>query len=105
MAARYGGEEFAIILPDTALRQATTVADHIRRTVMGREIIRRSTGETLGRVTVSIGVACWRPLDSPTSLVERADTCLYAAKRAGRNRVVSEDEPGVGGNDGDLQVA
>jgi diguanylate cyclase len=93
VAARYGGEEFAIILPDTALRQATTLADHIRRSVMGRELVKRSTGENLGRVTISIGIAAWRPGDTAQTLIERADTCLYAAKRGGRNRAISETDP------------
>src|SRR5262249_49638204 len=56
IAARYGGEEFAIILPKTGLRQALTVADHIRRGVVSKELIKRSTGENLGRVTISVGV-------------------------------------------------
>ena len=57
IAARYGGEEFAVILPATVLRAALTVADHVRRAVMTKELMKRSTGEHLGRVTVSIGVA------------------------------------------------
>ncbi len=56
IAARYGGEEFVIALPNTALRSAITVADHIRRAVMTKELMKRSTGERLGRVTISIGV-------------------------------------------------
>ena len=51
IAARYGGEEFAVVLPNTALRSALTVADHIRRAVMTKELMKRSTGEHLGRVT------------------------------------------------------
>lgn len=89
-AARYGGEEFAVILPDTTVPQGTRVADHIRRTVMTKELMRLSTNESLGRVTVSIGVAGWRPGETAQSLIERADACLYAAKRAGRNRVVAD---------------
>ena len=57
IAARYGGEEFAVVLPNTVLRSAITVADHIRRAVMTKELMKRSTGEHLGRVTISIGVA------------------------------------------------
>ena len=53
--ARYGGEEFAVVLPSTALKQALAVADHIRRAVMAKELKKKSTGEILGRVTVSIG--------------------------------------------------
>jgi diguanylate cyclase len=93
IAARYGGEEFVIALPDTALRPATTVADQIRRAIMAKELMKRSNGERLGRVTVSIGVAVLRADDTPHSLIERADNCLYAAKRNGRNRVVCESDP------------
>lgn len=92
LAARYGGEEFVVVLPRTHLRQALSVAEHIRRTVMGKELMKRSTGESLGRVTISLGVAQWRRGESPQSLIERADTCLYAAKRGGRNRVVGEPD-------------
>ena len=72
---------------------AATVADHIRPAVMTKELMKRSTGEHLGRVTISIGVAALRPGDTPQSLIERADICLYAAKRSGRNRVISEADP------------
>jgi diguanylate cyclase len=95
IAARYGGEEFAVILPNTVLRSAVTVADHIRRAVMSKELMKRSTGEHLGRVTISIGVATLRKGDTAQSLIGRADTCLYAAKRAGRNRVICEADPEV----------
>ncbi len=95
IAARYGGEEFAVVLPNTVLRSAITVADHIRRAVMGKELMKRSTGEHLGRVTISIGVAALRPDDTQQSLIERADSCLYAAKRSGRNRVISDADPEI----------
>jgi diguanylate cyclase len=97
-AARYGGEEFGIILPNTVLRSAITVADHIRRAVMTKELMKRSTGEHLGRVTISIGVATWHKNDTVQSLIERTDTCLYAAKRHGRNRVMCETDPEVAAN-------
>lgn len=95
LAARYGGEEFAVILPGTTTRSAITVADHIRRAVMGRELVKKSTGEQIGRVTISIGVATLKPGDSIASLIERADNCLYAAKKHGRNRVICETDPEV----------
>jgi diguanylate cyclase len=95
IAARYGGEEFAIILPSTTLRAALTVADHVRRAVMTKELMKRSTGEHLGRVTISVGVATLRNGETPQSLIERADNCLYAAKRCGRNRVMCETDPEV----------
>ena len=95
IAARYGGEEFAIVLPGTTMRAALTVADHIRRAVMTKELMKRSTGEHLGRVTVSIGVAVLQKGETAQSLIERADGCLYAAKRCGRNRVMCEADPEV----------
>jgi diguanylate cyclase len=93
ITARYGGEEFAVVLPNTALRQALTVADHIRRAVMSKELKKKSTGEILGRVTISVGVSMLKPGDDTDSLIERADACLYAAKRNGRNRVICEADP------------
>jgi len=93
ITARYGGEEFAVVLPNTAIRQALTVADHIRRAVMAKELKKKSTGEILGRVTISVGVSMLRPDDDTDSLIERADACLYIAKRNGRNRVVCEVDP------------
>jgi diguanylate cyclase len=96
-AARYGGEEFAIVLPNTVLRSTITVADHIRRAVMTKELMKRSTGEHLGRVTISIGVATLHKGDTVQSLIERTDACLYAAKRHGRNRVICETDPEVAG--------
>ena len=93
ITARYGGEEFAVVLPNTALRQALTVADHIRRAVMSKELKKKSTGEILGRVTISVGVSMLKPGDDTDLLIERADACLYAAKRNGRNRVICEADP------------
>ncbi|NPU64181.1 GGDEF domain-containing protein [Bradyrhizobium sp. 83012] len=93
IAARYGGEEFAVVLPNTSLRQALTVADQIRRAVTAKELKKKSTGEILGRVTISVGVSMLRAGDDTDALIERADACLYAAKRGGRNKVVCESDP------------
>lgn len=93
ITARYGGEEFAVVLPNTGLRQALTVADHIRRAIMAKELKKKSTGEILGRVTISVGVSMLKAGDDTDSLIERADACLYAAKRNGRNRVICEVDP------------
>jgi diguanylate cyclase len=95
IAARYGGEEFVVVLPNTALPSAAILADHIRNAVMNKELKKRSTGENLGRITISIGVAMFRPGDTPQALIERADSCMYAAKRSGRNCVISEGDPEV----------
>jgi diguanylate cyclase len=93
IAARYGGEEFVIALPNTSLQSANTVAEHIRRAVMTKELVKRSTGENLGRVTLSLGAAVLHAQDTVQTLIERADKCLYAAKRNGRNRVICETDP------------
>lgn len=91
--ARFGGEEFALILPGADESAALARAEAIRRNVMNRELLRRSSGESLGRVTVSLGIAQWRMEDSVRSLLQRADLCLYRAKQAGRNRTVSDWDP------------
>jgi diguanylate cyclase len=93
IAARYGGEEFAVVLPNTPLRQALTVADQIRCAITAKELKKKSTGEILGRVTISVGVSMLRAGDDTDALIERADACLYAAKRGGRNKVVCENDP------------
>jgi diguanylate cyclase len=92
-AARFGGEEFAVILPGCDLRGASSVAEQIRKAVMQRELVKRSTGENLGRVTVSLGVAALRNDDTPERVIERCDQAMYAAKRSGRNKVVVEGDP------------
>lgn len=91
-AARYGGEEFALILPATSLENARIVADQIRRTVEAKSIVKRSTGESLGSITMSLGVASYRQGENIMDTLRRADSCLYAAKRGGRNQVVTEDD-------------
>lgn len=94
LVARYGGEEFAAILPHTGLDGAKAVAENIRKAVHAKQLLKRSTNENLGRLTISIGVAQWRSGEDASRLIERADECLYGAKRAGRNRVIAENDPG-----------
>ena len=90
--ARFGGEEFGVILPETTLDAARATAEKIRENVMSRELVKRSTGESLGKVTVSLGVAAFRDGDNAVSLLERADQCMFVAKRAGRNRTTTDAE-------------
>ena len=97
VAARLGGEEFAILLPQTSLSGATAVAEQIRGTVAQGRICRPDGNESIGQVTLSVGVAIARPGDTLEALLERADAAMYAAKRAGRNRVsVAGDSTGSG---------
>lgn len=88
--ARYGGEEFAIILPGTSLSNAVMLANRIRGAVESRRLKKRRTDEDLGLITLSMGAAFLSWNDTIESLIERADNCLYAAKKAGRNRVIDE---------------
>jgi len=87
--ARYGGEEFAMILPNTVMADAIKLSNQIRETVKARELVKKSTGESLGRVTMSLGVAQFEMGDSPATMIARADAALYEAKEQGRNCVVA----------------
>ncbi|GAB4261093.1 MAG: hypothetical protein Kow0092_10380 [Deferrisomatales bacterium] len=82
--ARYGGEEFAVILPNTDGAQALLAGRKICSAIAEAPV---ETAAGPLSVTVSVGVACVRPGDTPESLFERADRALYRAKEAGRNRV------------------
>jgi len=92
LAARYGGEELIAILRGANLDTCRAVAERIRSHISDARLIRRSTGEEISSITVSMGVAQYRPGESPEALVERCDRALYQAKRSGRNRTVSENE-------------
>jgi diguanylate cyclase len=92
LAARFGGEELVGVLPGADVKVARSVAERIRNAIAHRQVTRRSTGEVLTGVTASIGVAQFAPGETLTSLFERCDRALYAAKHAGRNRTVSELE-------------
>jgi diguanylate cyclase (GGDEF)-like protein len=85
VAFRYGGEEFLLLVPDTDLTVAIAVAERVR--IATEEV------DDLPPFTVSGGVALWDPMDGrdPQPLLRRADTALYLAKRAGRNRIVADE--------------
>ncbi len=84
--ARYGGEEFAIMLPETELSGAVTLAETLREKVAEHRFAFQ--GESIS-VTVSLGCASVEPDDTATALIARADEKLYDAKRGGRDRVCS----------------
>lgn len=90
--ARYGGEEFAVILPHTRLDAAVQAANVIRRHVSTKKVVNRRTGATLGQITLSIGVAEYRPGEPASELVHRSDEALYLAKSTGRDKVAAEDQ-------------
>jgi diguanylate cyclase (GGDEF)-like protein len=84
LVARFGGEEFAVLLPQATHDEAVQTAEKLRAAVQG---LRFSVQGRMVNVTVSIGVAAHEGLNTPEALIGAADTALYAAKRAGRNRV------------------
>ena len=94
LVARYGGEEFILLLVETDAEEALVIAQRLREAVEGHPI--RAYDETVQQ-TVSLGIATF-PHDGETleELMQRTDEALYAAKRAGRNRVVRWKREGGG---------
>jgi diguanylate cyclase (GGDEF)-like protein len=92
---RYGGEEFLIVLPGCDATASLALAERLRRSVAAEP---EQDGADVIPVTLSLGVAAWERELSARELLSRADQRLYAAKRAGRNRVVGAgDEAGTDG--------
>lgn len=84
LIARFGGEEFAVLLAETKIDAAVLTAERLREAVQNLHF--SVQGQQVS-VTISIGIAMLHGLDTPDSFVGAADTALYAAKHAGRNRV------------------
>ncbi|OHC74691.1 MAG: PleD family two-component system response regulator [Rhodospirillales bacterium RIFCSPLOWO2_12_FULL_58_28] len=90
MAARYGGEEFVVVMPDTSIDTAFTVAERLRETI-AESAFETKSEKGAANITVSIGISETRDRTcTPKGLLERADQALYKAKEQGRNRVVME---------------
>ncbi|SFD33631.1 diguanylate cyclase [Thiohalospira halophila DSM 15071] len=89
--ARYGGEEFVILMPDTPLADATDLAEELRRSVAALQFVYR--GERVP-ITISGGLTALATGDTAEAAFQRADTVLYRAKEAGRDRVLVADPPG-----------
>lgn len=94
LVARYGGEEFAIILLNTSLDNAKRVAESIRAEIASKRIQRKDSRESIGKITMSFGVARYFPSEGAESFLQRADRALYMSKRKGRN-VVTEAPPPI----------
>jgi diguanylate cyclase (GGDEF)-like protein/PAS domain S-box-containing protein len=92
IVCRFGGEEFVIILPTADLNASHARAERIRSKL--RELTVLHQGQSLGMITVSVGVAALPEHGtSPKELLDVADAALYRAKREGRDRVVVADRP------------
>jgi diguanylate cyclase (GGDEF)-like protein/PAS domain S-box-containing protein len=81
---RIGGEEFAVCMPAVALQDAKALAERLRCAVAGTAFC---TPVGPVNVTVSLGVSCYNQGDTVATLMERADSAMYVAKRSGRNSV------------------
>jgi two-component system cell cycle response regulator len=88
LVARFGGEEFVVVMPETDLAIAASVAERVRAAVAREPFALRGIGEKL-LVTISVGVAAAGDQDDRDKLLKRADDALYAAKTRGRNCVVT----------------
>jgi diguanylate cyclase (GGDEF)-like protein len=81
-----GGEEFLLLLPNGSIATGAEVAERLRTVIEAAEL------DTVGHITISLGVALWRAGESISDTLERSDRLLYQAKAQGRNRVVTEKE-------------
>lgn len=89
LPCRLGGEEFVVVMPDTSLEDALSIAERIRRDV-GSTPFRVMDGQVQIDVTTSVGVAVSQgPDDTPDALIKRADQGVYEAKSRGRDRVIA----------------
>ena len=88
IASRFGGEEFALLLPSTSVEEARILAERIRHSVASKRIMKRATKETIGQVTISIGIALYDTRQDPADLFQAADKNLYEAKAGGKNQTV-----------------
>ncbi|WP_417832005.1 GGDEF domain-containing protein [Terasakiella sp.] len=89
-AARYGGDEFSVILPRTNLENAQRLAEHICKRVSSKNVVNRSTGERLGKITMSVGVALFEYGEPVSQLLVRADRTLQEAMKNGYNQVLTQ---------------
>lgn len=89
---RFGGEEFLVLFDGIMARRAAMRIDEIRDELSGRHLVSKTTGEPLGTVTFSAGIAQLQAGEGEGDMLRRADEALYAAKNAGRNRVLIAGE-------------
>jgi diguanylate cyclase len=92
LAARYGGEELVAVFPGVDLAACAQIAERIRLRISEARLTRRTTGQAISSITVSIGVAQFRLPEAAEVMIERCDRGLYQAKRSGRNRTVTEND-------------
>ena len=87
LAARIGGEEFAVLIPSRSLSESRALAESVRTRVAAARVRRQGQETEATSVTISIGLTLFRPGESATAFMERADQALYTSKDSGRDRV------------------
>ncbi|KGK89701.1 diguanylate cyclase [Desulfosporosinus sp. HMP52] len=86
LIARYGGEEFVVLIPEATEKIVLFISEKIREVVENTKVYHLTSPYV--SVTVSIGATLWRPSDTPSSVLLRADHALYEAKTTGRNQSI-----------------
>ncbi len=92
IAARFGGEEFVMILPNTDIPGGVALAEQMRKSLQAMRWRSKTSGKTIGPITISLGVSLYRPGEDVEDLIQRADDALYFAKNNGRNRTITEED-------------
>lgn len=87
LSARYGGEEMAMLLLNTSEEEALNIANKIKDQLANSRLKKKNSDESIGQVTVSIGMSLMKATDTPNELIDRADQALYLSKANGRNQV------------------
>ncbi len=94
IACRYGGEEFFVLLPQTKMAEAVSVAQRLRKVIEEMKVDLKGTGNDKVQyisVTISIGVCSYTDNMNADTFVQSADKALYEAKKRGRNRVITAE--------------
>jgi len=92
LVSRFGGDEFSILLPETPISGAVTVANKLLQSIQSKQLRRKSTGDSLEKITFSIGAASYRQGESLDHFIKRADDALYQSKKKGRNQVSADSD-------------
>jgi len=86
--ARYGGEEFAIVIKNKPIELSQKFAEKIRVAMSNSKLQRKDSGESIGKVTISAGIASLKAGDTVDDFIGNADKALYEAKETGRNKII-----------------
>lgn len=89
---RFGGDEFIVILPNTTKEQASNIGDKIQSKLLSNSIERKELSDI--RISISIGIAQWKPGMSASDLTKWTDRAMYASKNKGKNQMTLSDREG-----------